>query len=119
MTRWLVCVAILALLTVGAPVRAQISDSEILGRPAPTFRLDSVRMRVSSYEQDGHGYQSQAGPLLGPGSERMTVLQTQLEATFKQGDRLTHRLWIPLDIITAASPNALDRTPASADVVSA
>jgi len=120
MTRALFIVTLIAIAAVAGRARAQLGDEEILGRRAPptTFRLDSIRMRVSSYEQDGHGYQSQAGPLLGPGSERMTVLQTQLEAIFKHGDRLTHRLWIPLDIITAASPNAMDRSPASADVVS-
>jgi hypothetical protein len=29
---------------------------------------------------------------------------------FQQGERLTHRLWIPLDFVTAASPNAIDQT---------
>jgi hypothetical protein len=119
MMRVVFALTTIALVAIAGRARAQLADDEILGRPAsPAFRLDSVRMRVSSYEQDGHGYQSQAGPLLGPGSERVTVLQTQLEAIFKHGDRLTHRVWLPLDVVTAASPNAIDRAPASADVVS-
>jgi hypothetical protein len=47
----------------------------------------------------------------------MTVFQPQLEAVVKQGERVTHRLWIPLDIISAASANAIDRYGAP-DVVS-
>src|SRR6185437_9254569 len=26
----------------------------------------------------------------------------------KQGDRITHRLWVPVDVVTAASPDAVD-----------
>ena len=111
----------IAIAMIAAPAHADdaISDLAILGRPRPYFRLESVRMRISTYEQGGlGGYQSQAGPTLGRGSERMTVLQPQIEAVFKQGERLTHRVWVPIDVVTAASPDAIDRTPASVDVVS-
>jgi hypothetical protein len=92
-------------------------DAEILraSEPSLALRVQSITTRITAYSQDGHGYQSQAGPLLGPGSERMTVLEPQLEIVAKQGDRITHRLWVPVDVITAASPDAIDR---HADVVS-
>jgi hypothetical protein len=65
-----------------------------------------VRTRYTHYEQRGHGYQSQAGGP--PGDEWLTVDQPQLEIVARQGDRITHRLWVPVDVVTAASPDALD-----------
>jgi len=74
---------------------------------APPIRIESVRARYTHYDQTGLGYQSQAGPTMGPGLENATVEQAQLEVVAKQG-KLTHRLWVPLDVITAASPDAID-----------
>ena len=55
--------------------------------------------------------QSQAGAVPhGPGSERLTVFEPQAIVVFRQGPRFTHRIWVPLDIVTAASPNAIDRS---------
>ena len=84
------------------------SNSEILG-PPPGIELESIRARFSHFDQNGHGYQSQADrpDLHRPGSEAVTIEQPQVEIVAKQG-KATHRLWIPLDIITAASPDALD-----------
>lgn len=83
--------------------------------PAPSERggltLESVHVGLTAFVQDGHGYQSQAGALPhGPGSERLTVFEPQAIVVFRQGARWTHRVWVPLDIVTAASPNAIDRT---------
>lgn len=88
-----------------------LSDEAILGEEAkqPWLRITSVMMRMAGFVQDGRGYQSKAGPLLGPGSERLTVFEPQIDVYAQQGDRFTHRLWIPIDIVTAASPNAIDR----------
>ena len=82
------------------------------------LRIESVMTRITSFNQFGYGYQSQAGPVLGPGSERADILEPQLEIVASQGSRLTHVLTIPVDVVSAASPDAIDRTPASADVVS-
>ena len=106
-----------------APVSARadttVEDAAILDKPPSTFRVESVSMRVTAFEQNGLGYQSQASKVdLGPGSERLTVFQPQLEVVLKQGDRLTHRVWVPFDVISAASPASIDRTSASADIVS-
>src|SRR6201999_3231219 len=92
------------------------SDDEILGRPGRALRIQSIDTRISAFEQQGYGYQSQAGPLLGPGSEHLTVLEPQLEVVATQGPRITHRVYVPVDIVTAATPDATDkpRPPAAA-----
>lgn len=87
----------------------RFSDRRILGEQDTGFRLESVRTRLTAYEQDGRGYQSKAGPNA-LGSERLTVFEPQLEVNAKQGEHFRHRLWVPVDIVTAASPNALDKT---------
>jgi hypothetical protein len=94
---------------------AVISDSDVLGRDTQRLEVQAVTTRLSAYDQYGKGYQSKAGPILGPGSERLTVLQPQAEIVITQGEKLTHRLWIPIDVISAASPNSWQPV---ADVVS-
>ena len=94
------------------------TDADILGKPPPYFRIEQVNLRYTHFDQSGTGYQSRAGPLgTGvpfkvkpgrPGSEWETVEQPQAEIIAKQGDRITHRLWVPVDIVTAASPDAID-----------
>lgn len=96
-----------------------IDDAEILGTPQNEgLRITSVATRISIYDQKGTGYQSKAGPLAGPGSEALTVFQPQLEILAKQGSNITHRLWIPLDVVTSASANAIDRDRTGVDAVS-
>jgi hypothetical protein len=82
-----------------------LATDAIFGRPR-AYSIDSVATRFTHYAQMGHGYQSQAGGP--PGSEELTVEQPQLEVVAHQGERVTHRLWVPIDVITAASPDALD-----------
>jgi Protein of unknown function (DUF3570) len=93
------------------------SDAEVLG-PKPSTRVELVQTRITAYEQKGFGYQSQAGPLSGPGSETLHVLQVQGEFVMHQGDRLTHRVWVPVDLVTSASANAIDSYYAKPDVIS-
>ena len=38
------------------------SDADILGRPRPYFRIESLRARYTHYDQRGRGYQSRGGP---------------------------------------------------------
>jgi hypothetical protein len=61
-----------------------------------------------AYRQWGAGYQSRAGPPLGPGDEGLIVVQPQLEAVLRQSDDIRHRIWVPVDLSTAASPDAVD-----------
>lgn len=90
----------------GAMARADlppISDEAILGRREPIV-VESLLARYTYYAQDGLGYQSKAGPIGGPGSEWLHVHEPQVEVVLRQGDRIRHRLWVPVDIVTAASP---------------
>ncbi|HXX70240.1 MAG TPA: DUF3570 domain-containing protein [Polyangiaceae bacterium] len=84
------------------------SDTDILETLDERLRVESVTTRITSFDQFGHGYQAQGGPLLGPGSERATILEPQLEVVASQGDRLRHRLWVPVDFVTNASADAID-----------
>jgi len=98
--------------------QSTFSDAEVLGPAPPPVRIESVRASVAGFVQGGHGYQSQAGPVAGPGSERLFVFEPIVEVVARQGERFTHTLLAPVDIVTAASPNAIDRRPAPPDVIS-
>ncbi len=100
----------------GSPTPLNDGDIEILGRRNDGLRVQSVMTRITAFDQYGHGYQSQAGPVLGPGSERATILEPQLQVVATQGDRLTHVITVPIDVVTAASPNSI--SPKSVDVLS-
>ncbi len=71
----------------------------------PPYEIESVRVRYTQYAQTGLGYQSAAGPVGQPGSEWMRVESPQAEVTARVGDRVTERIWVPVDIVTAASPD--------------
>ena len=72
---------------------------------APPYEIESVRVRYTQFNQTGVGYQSAAGPVGLPGSEWMRVESPQAEVTARLGDRVTERIWVPVDIVTAASPD--------------
>jgi len=91
--------------------------AEVLGAP-PAASVELVQTRITAYDQTGYGYQSQAGPKAGPGSETLHVLQAQGEFVIQQGEDLTHRVWVPVDLVTSASADASDRYYAQPDVVS-
>jgi Protein of unknown function (DUF3570) len=81
------------------------------------IHLESLRLRWSYFDQRGRGHQSQADrPAVDqPGSERLTVHQVQTEVTAKNG-RFTHRIWVPVDVVSGASPDALDAVSGSSRV---
>jgi hypothetical protein len=97
--------AALALFARPATAGDALNTDAIFGRPQP-YAIDSVKTRYTHIDQRGHGYQSQAGGP--PGDEMLTVEQPQLEVVAHQGEHITHRLWVPLDVVSAASPDALD-----------
>jgi hypothetical protein len=105
---WVAWVALAGDVRADGPV-SSFSDAEILDADSSQLHLESVTARVTAFEQNGTGYQSQTGPVLGPGSERLTVFEPQLEIVATQGSRLRHRVWLPFDVITEASPNSLAR----------
>jgi Protein of unknown function (DUF3570) len=95
-------------LTISAAGRATEPDpGEILGQ-ADSARIDEVRLRLTSYSQEGHGYQSVAGSLAGPGSERALIIQPQALIGIRQSSKIHHEVVIPIDIVSAASTNAID-----------
>ncbi|HEY1956941.1 MAG TPA: DUF3570 domain-containing protein [Polyangiaceae bacterium] len=116
MTRFLLALALCSFASLARADDA-IDVARILGLPSDAIRITSAAIRLTAYEQDGHGYQSKAGPIGGPGSERLTVFEPQLEVRATQGDRITHRIWVPIDVVTSASANAIDRG-ATPDVIS-
>lgn len=75
------------------------------------LRLESVETALTAYEQRGRGFQSkaEAPTFTSAGSQRLTVFQPQLMVKLRQGERLTHRAWVPIDVITSASADAIDR----------
>jgi len=83
------------------------TDAEILDAPA-YFRLRSFGARYTHFDQTGRGFQSRVGPPRGPGSQEATIDQPQIEAVIEQGEDIVHHLWLPVDVVTAASPDAVD-----------
>lgn len=81
-------------------------DKEIIGDQGWAF--EDFTLRTSYLEQNGHGFQSQDGAL--PGGEHMTIFQPSALVTIRQSDKVTHQIAIPIDAITAASPDAVDAT---------
>ena len=88
-----------------------LAASDIFGEPRP-FHIESMRARITHFDQTGRGYQSQAdrASVSTPGLEDADIEQAQIEIIAQQG-KFTHRLWIPLDVITAASPDAINGWP--------
>jgi hypothetical protein len=100
------------------PSSDRFGDEEILGPRPAAFRVESISTRITAFDQTGKGYQSQAGPRLGPGDERATILEPQLDVVAAQGPRLTHRITVPVDVVTSASADAIDRHRRPPDVIS-
>ncbi len=105
-----------ALLALSSVARAESLGGPFLAPPpapldqpvlveAPPYRIQSLAARFTYFDQDGLGYQSAAGPGLGPGSERATIAEPQSEVVAAVGDRLVERVAVSLDVVTAASPN--------------
>jgi hypothetical protein len=95
-----------ALVVLAGAARAESLDAQIIGRQG--FRLESIDLRTAYLDQSGSGFQSVAGGQ--PGSESMWILQPSVLMTIVQSERVTHQLGLPMDFITAASPDAVDAT---------
>ena len=100
---------VLGVLLLAATAHAQTaSDAAILGTSGDGAHVDELRLRMSTYFQAGHGYQSLAGSLRGPGSERTLILQPMALIGIRQSSRIHHEVVVPVDIVSAASVNAID-----------
>ncbi|MCE9572183.1 MAG: DUF3570 domain-containing protein [Deltaproteobacteria bacterium] len=83
------------------------TDAAILGTD-PGWRVEGVDLRVVYFDQQGHGYQSQDGPTTGPGDEATTIIEPWVAIQLRQSATVRHEVVIPVDVVTAASPDALD-----------
>ncbi len=104
----LTAAAIVALAAAPEAARAEDPQDTFVITPKPYFELQSVMARTTMFDQSGRGFQSRAGPPHGPGGEALFVFEPQFEVVVSQGDRFTHRIYVPVDIVTAASPDAID-----------
>jgi hypothetical protein len=91
---------------IAGPARAESIDSQIIG--GQSWALTSIDVRTALLDQTGCGFQSVADG--NPGSEAMTIVQPSVLMTIVQSERVTHQLSLPVDFITAASPDAVDAT---------
>lgn len=98
----------IAATTGGTAIAQPATDAEILGSDGDGWKLEDVALRGVYFDQDGHGYQSQAGPPGGPGSEATWIVEPWAQITLRQSKKIRHELTIPVDIVSAASPDALD-----------
>jgi hypothetical protein len=90
---------------------SEISDAEILQAPRTNERSwnwKEQRYRLNVYQQTGRGFQSVAKDGSGPGSEDALIVQPMLYFQVEQGKGLRHDIYIPLDVVSAASVDALD-----------
>jgi hypothetical protein len=85
------------------------ADAAILAPRSDAFRVESITTRITSFDQNGHGYQAQGGPTpIAPGSERATIFEPAAEIEASQGTRIRHRITVPVDVVTNASADAID-----------
>ncbi len=96
-------------LALARPVAAAPAASAAAESPPKAVSIDGLWLRLSFFDQYGHGFQSKAGPPQGPGSQRMTVLQPMgMVALRQRNPRWSHQVAFALDVISAASPDGLD-----------
>lgn len=91
------------------PAHADPSDAEIIGSD-PGWRVEDFQLRTTYLDQRGTGFQAQGGPVGTAGSEAMYIFQPSAFVTIRQSDRIVHTITLPIDAITAASPDAVDAT---------
>jgi Protein of unknown function (DUF3570) len=83
--------------------------------PEEGWRWLEMRYRLAFFYQQGHGLQSQSGedfntqaPVTAAGSERAFIVEPLTMLKVRQSKHVTHEVYLPVDIVTAASPDALD-----------
>jgi hypothetical protein len=73
------------------------------------WKVEEARVRFNYFDQEGFGYQSQAGP--GPaGSERLHVYEPMFYLRVRQNNKVEHTATVAIDVITSASTDAIDVT---------
>jgi hypothetical protein len=83
-----------------------VPDGERFGEP--DVRIDRFGARLSLFHQEGRGYQSQADvDATGRGSEFTFIANPVLYMHLSQRDGITHDVYLPIDILTSVSTDAL------------
>lgn len=91
------------------PPPPSLTDAEILGDSPSAVRVNNVEAKMMVFSQAGSsGYQSQAGPPQGPGSERLLVIHPSGLVSFQTSPTAQHTAYASADIVSAASANATD-----------
>jgi hypothetical protein len=75
--------------------------------PAAAQTIDGFELRTALFEQFGRGFQSRAGDPGQPGSERTTIWEPLFHLGVRDG-AWTHDASLIVDVVSAASPDALD-----------
>ncbi len=99
--------SLVPLIALASSASADSGDREILGDDGG-WKLEDVELRTMYLDQDGRGFQSVEDGT--PGKETMVIVQPSLLINARQNERVSHALTLPLDAITAASPDAVDAT---------
>jgi hypothetical protein len=104
---WLACAC-------GALVSSSVGAQEDTG---DGWRVEQFASRVTLFAQEGRGIQSQSEPDEQlRGDERTLIFQPTLHSLIRSDRNVRHDVTIPVDIVSAASPDALDAvTTASRD----
>ncbi|MFO0549299.1 MAG: DUF3570 domain-containing protein [Polyangiaceae bacterium] len=74
----------------------------------PGVALEEMRYFTAFYWQEGRGYQSQADPVDGKGREDAWIIQPMMYLRVRQNSQVVHELTLPVDVVSAASTDALD-----------
>lgn len=99
-----------------APQVLTSTDREILHREEKAHVV-AAEAQIAIVAQTGEsGYQSQAGSYYGPGSEQALIIQPSGLVTIEQSPGIEHEFSATVDIVSAASVNALDATSTASAV---
>ncbi len=94
-----------------ARLSAAVAESEEVG-----WGLEEMRFFTAFLWQQGKGLQSQAGPIDGRGREDAWILEPMMMFRVRQNDQVTHTLTVPVDIVSAASTDAIDLVSKASEV---
>ncbi|MCB9591986.1 MAG: DUF3570 domain-containing protein [Sandaracinaceae bacterium] len=96
---------VLACVFAGAPSADAQDEEEETDGPS----IEQAGFRFAVFEQEGLGVQSQANTQTSArGSEHAWIFQPMAQIQVRQDRNATHNIAIPIDIVTAASTDALD-----------
>ena len=84
-------------------LQAAVEESE-----DPGWKLEEMRLFTAFYWQEGRGLQSQAGPVDGRGREDAWIVNPMVSFRVRQNEEVTHTVTVPVDIVSAASTDAID-----------